>query len=57
MKDFDKNQNSILIGIQKLLDSQLVNGGYCSDEEDEKDEEELKEDNFEESSDGVISFK
>ncbi len=54
MKNFDKNQNPILIEIQRLLDSQLINGGYYSDEEDE---EEFKEDNFEESSDGVTSFK
>ena len=51
MKNFDKNQNPILIEIQRLLDSQLINGGYYSDEE------EFKEDNFEESSDGVTSFK
>ena len=55
-KESNKNQELSESAIKALdiLNPQIINGGYCSDEEDD---EEFKEDNLEESSLGVTNSK
>ncbi len=53
-KELNENQELSVIRALRLLDPQITNGGYYSDEEDD---DEFEEDNFEDNSSEVADIR